>query len=78
MTLPRTRSNSEAKSLGFSSGFGASGDKYMDSFSYLKSTPKMFEHIRNKFGDSIELLHDIHERVRDMNANGVLASMFGS
>jgi mannonate dehydratase len=30
---------------------------------YARLVPKLFEHIRNKFGDDIELLHDIHERV---------------
>lgn len=30
---------------------------------YVRQTPKMFEEIRVKFGDEIELLHDIHERI---------------
>ena len=30
---------------------------------YARLVPKLFEHMRNKFGDDIELLHDIHERV---------------
>jgi mannonate dehydratase len=30
---------------------------------YVRLVPRLFEHIRNKFGDDIELLHDIHERV---------------
>jgi mannonate dehydratase len=25
--------------------------------------PKLFEHLRNKLGDDVELLHDVHERV---------------
>lgn len=30
---------------------------------YVRLVPRLFERIRNKFGDEIELLHDIHERV---------------
>lgn len=30
---------------------------------YVRQVPKLFEHIRNKFGDDVELLHDMHERV---------------
>src|SRR5260370_4728217 len=30
---------------------------------YVRLVPKLFEHIRNKIGDVVELLHDVHERV---------------
>ncbi|HVV99286.1 MAG TPA: enolase C-terminal domain-like protein [Planctomycetaceae bacterium] len=30
---------------------------------YVRLVPKLFEHIRHQFGDDIELLHDMHERV---------------
>ncbi len=30
---------------------------------YARAVPKMFEYIRGKFGEEIELLHDVHERV---------------
>lgn len=30
---------------------------------YVRMVPKMFEHLRNKLGNEIELLHDMHERV---------------
>jgi mannonate dehydratase len=30
---------------------------------YLLEIPKLFEHIRSKLGDEVELLHDVHERV---------------
>src|SRR5262245_34229458 len=30
---------------------------------YCRMLPKLFEHCRNKLGDEVELLHDIHERV---------------
>jgi mannonate dehydratase len=49
-------------------GFGHASDTHMDAGPYLKATPKMFEHIRNKCGDDIELLHDIHERIEPIAA----------
>ena len=30
---------------------------------YVLRVPKLFEHLRNKLGDEVELLHDVHERV---------------
>jgi mannonate dehydratase len=30
---------------------------------YLRIVPKLFEHLRVKLGDEVELLHDVHERV---------------
>ena len=30
---------------------------------YLREVPKLFEHLRVKVGEEIELLHDVHERV---------------
>ncbi len=30
---------------------------------YVRAVPKLFEHLRVKLGDEVELLHDIHERV---------------
>ncbi|MEW5977928.1 MAG: enolase C-terminal domain-like protein [Acidobacteriota bacterium] len=30
---------------------------------YCRMVPKLFEHLRAKLGDEIELLHDVHERV---------------
>jgi len=29
----------------------------------VRIVPKLFEHLRNKLGDEVELLHDIHERI---------------
>lgn len=51
-----------------SSGFGMPKDQHMDAKPYLKSVPKMFEHIRNTCGDEVGLLHDIHERVEPIDA----------
>jgi len=30
---------------------------------YVRTVPKLFEHIRKQLGDEVELLHDVHERV---------------
>jgi mannonate dehydratase len=30
---------------------------------YVRMVPKLFEHLRIKLGDEVELLHDVHERV---------------
>lgn len=30
---------------------------------YVNRTIKLFEHLRNKLGDEVELIHDVHERV---------------
>ncbi len=49
-------------------GFGLPVESHMDPRPYLNATRKMFEHIRGKFGDEIELLHDVHERVEPIQA----------
>ncbi len=30
---------------------------------YVRTLPKLFEHLRKQLGDDVELLHDVHERV---------------
>src|SRR5437879_12287170 len=30
---------------------------------YVRMVPKLFEYLRSKLGDDVELLHDVHERV---------------
>jgi mannonate dehydratase len=30
---------------------------------YLRTVPKLFEHLRSTLGDDVELLHDVHERI---------------
>src|SRR3954468_23628601 len=34
-----------------------------ESAPYVRLLPKLFEHLRGKLGDEVELLHDVHERV---------------
>ena len=35
-----------------------------ESAPYVRMLPKLFEHLRTKLGDEIQLLHDVHERVQ--------------
>jgi mannonate dehydratase len=48
-------------------GFGMSNDSFMDQRAYLNSVPKLFKVVRNKCGENIELMHDIHERCEPMD-----------
>lgn len=48
--------------------FGLPVESHMDARPYLNAVPKMFEHIRSKFGEELELLHDMHERVEPIAA----------
>ena len=47
---------------------GSPDGAYFDSKKYLRSVPALFEHVRSKFGDEIELLHDVHERLSPIDA----------
>lgn len=38
---------------------------------YLRVVPKLFAHLRDKLGDEIELLHDVHERLTPIEAAGL-------
>lgn len=48
-------------------GFGMPKDGYMDDKAYARSVPKMFDVVRKRCGEEIELLHDIHERSQPMD-----------
>ncbi len=39
-----------------------------DSSRYLRTVPRLFEHLRNTLGDEVELLHDVHERLSPIEA----------
>jgi mannonate dehydratase len=47
--------------------FGKSSDGFMDQGAYLRSVPKLFETVRKRCGEEVELLHDIHERCEPMD-----------
>ena len=38
---------------------------------YVRQTPRLFDYLRNEFGYSVELLHDIHERIPPIQAIGL-------
>jgi mannonate dehydratase len=39
--------------------------------SYARIVPRLFDHLRSRLGDEIELLHDIHERLPPIQAIGL-------
>ena len=49
-------------------GFGKETDPTMSAQAYKRGVVEMFKLARKKFGDDIELLHDMHERVEPMDA----------
>jgi mannonate dehydratase len=38
---------------------------------YLRTIPKLFEHLRTTLGEEVELLHDVHERISPSQAVGL-------
>ncbi len=44
--------------------FGKESDQFMDEGAYLRSVPKLFDVVRKRCGEEVELLHDVHERVQ--------------
>lgn len=49
-------------------GFGQPEDNTIDAQAYKRGALKIFEMARKKFGDDLELLHDMHERLEPMDA----------
>ena len=49
-------------------GFGLPSDGFMDQGAYIRSVPKLFEVVRKRCGEEIELLHDVHERIEPRDA----------
>lgn len=47
---------------------GALPGTYFDPDGYARSIPKLFETLRVRFGDEVELLHDVHERLKPSRA----------
>ncbi len=39
-----------------------------DTAAYVRHVPKVFEHVRREFGPELPLLHDVHHRVRPIEA----------
>ena len=47
---------------------GAQSGVYLDPRGYMRATVAMFETIRARLGDEIELIHDVHERLHAVDA----------
>jgi len=47
---------------------GAPEGAYFDPRSYMRDTLRMLEHVRSSVGEEVELLHDVHERLRPIEA----------
>jgi mannonate dehydratase len=47
---------------------GALPGEYYDPREKLRRIPALFEHLRERLGDDVELLHDVHERVEPADA----------
>jgi mannonate dehydratase len=45
-------------------GFGSASDEFMDPNAYVRAIPKLFETVRKRCGEEVDLLHDTHERVQ--------------
>jgi mannonate dehydratase len=56
-------------------GFGLERDNYMDTFTYRKGTIEIFEKTREKCGEKVELLHDMHERLQPMEAINLIKAL---
>ncbi|MGF1587524.1 MAG: enolase C-terminal domain-like protein [Bacteroidales bacterium] len=48
--------------------FGMPGDGFMDQGAYIRSVPRLFEVVRKRCGEEVELLHDVHERIEPRDA----------
>lgn len=56
-------------------GFGMQRDNFMDPYTYRKGTIDIFEKTREKCGEKVELLHDMHERLQPMDAINLIKQL---
>ncbi len=56
-------------------GFGMPDDNTMNEQAYSSGVVKMFDLVRQKAGEEIELLHDIHERLQPMDAINLIKKL---
>ena len=47
---------------------GAADGVYLDGHRYMRETVRMFDEIRSKVGFEVELCHDVHERLKPVDA----------
>ena len=56
-------------------GFGLPDDNYMDSVVYANSVVDIFSKVRERCGEKVELLHDIHERIQPIEAINLIKKL---
>jgi mannonate dehydratase len=56
-------------------GFGRETDDFSDQRTYLKRVPKMFEMVRKRCGEDIQLLHDMHELTEPIDAINMIKGL---
>jgi mannonate dehydratase len=56
-------------------GFGMPDDNTMSEYAYSSGVVKMFDLVRQKAGEEVELLHDIHERLQPMDAINLIKKL---
>lgn len=54
---------------------GAQTGTYIDSEDYMKNTRKMFDQLRKHYGDELEFVHDVHERINPIQAREFCRSL---
>lgn len=58
-----------------SAGFGIPSDQFMDQGTYIRRVPDMFRVVRERCGEEVELLHDIHERIEPIDAINLIKAL---
>jgi mannonate dehydratase len=56
-------------------GFGRETDDFSDQRTYLKRVPKMFDMVRKRCGEDIQLLHDMHELTEPIDAINMIKGL---
>ncbi len=64
--VPQSERQRAATSKAFSEG--AAPSEVWEPGPYVRTLPKLFEHLRKTVGEEIELLHDVHERITPSQA----------
>ncbi|MDX2178737.1 MAG: enolase C-terminal domain-like protein [Bryobacteraceae bacterium] len=64
--VPATGAQQELTKKAYDAGMPP--DEVFDPSAYLRTLPKLFEHLRKTCGEEIEFLHDVHERITPSQA----------
>ena len=55
--------------------FGQGDDNTISPVAYMKGVVAMFDFVRKKLGDDVELLHDVHERIQPMDVINMIRQL---